>query len=168
MAKTTIGVEVEGLDAAFRALRGLSKEGSTAMRERARFIADDEAARIKSAGLSSDPQSRLVAGQIRTRSDRVPVILAGGSKKLAPARKIHRSTTSFTKTGKGKLVKPSAGDVFFGAEFGGKRRKTTQQFRPHLGRQGYWLWPTIRKDEQRMVDQWMKAVDLVAAVWKDD
>lgn len=26
------------------------------------------------------------------------------------------------------------------------RRRTTQQFKPHLGSRGYWFWPTARKD----------------------
>lgn len=55
--------------------------------------------------------------------------------------------------------------VLAGAEYGGRkrpkrgyatrsrtgtaylvRRRTTQQFRPHLGSRGYWFWPTARTD----------------------
>lgn len=58
-----------------------------------------------------------------------------------------------------------AGALVMGAEFGGRRkprrpyvtrsrkgnpyivrRRTTQQFKPHLGRRGYWWYPTIRDD----------------------
>ena len=112
-------------------------------------------------------QSKLVAGVIRAKRDRVPSIAAGGSKKVAPSRKIYRSTTNRTKTGRGKLVKPSAGDIFFGAEFGGRRRKTTQQFRPHRGRKGYWFWPQLRADEARMISAYDEAVTGVLREWGD-
>jgi hypothetical protein len=58
-----------------------------------------------------------------------------------------------------------ASTLLLGAEFGGRRkpkrayayrsprgtvyiarRRATQQFLPHLGRRGYWFWPTVRTD----------------------
>ena len=39
-----------------------------------------------------------------------------------------------------------AGKMALGTEFGGKGRRTTQQFRTHRGRQGYFFWPAIRRD----------------------
>lgn len=58
-----------------------------------------------------------------------------------------------------------AGELLSGAEFGGRkrakrsyatrsrsgnayivRRRTTQQFKPHLGNRGYWFWPVVRSD----------------------
>lgn len=153
-------VEVDGADEARRRIMALPKVASKAMREAAREIVDDEVPRIKRAA-AGDRVSQLVAGAIRTRSDRFPTIVAGGSKKLAPSRKIHRSRTEKTKSGRGKLVKPSAGELFFGAEFGGRRRKTTRQFRAHKGKEGYWFWPTLRADAERIGDQWVGAIDQV-------
>ena len=37
-----------------------------------------------------------------------------------------------------------------GAEVGGRGRPTTQQFQPHLGRTGYFVYPTIRRDSERI------------------
>lgn len=154
-------VEVQGADDALAKLKGLPKTANQALREKARAIVDEETPRLVAAGKSSDRQSRMVASAIRTRADRFPTIVAGGSKKLTPSRKIHRSRTQRTKTGRGKLVKPEAGQVFFGAEFGGRKRKTTQQFRTHQGRTGYWFWPTLRADEDRIGRRWLEAVDQV-------
>lgn len=170
MAKTekvSQPVEISGAREALAKLRGLPKEAQAAMRVAARAIVDEETPRIKAAGRRTDRQSALVAGVIRTKSDRYPTIVAGGKKKVKPSRRISRSTTEFTKSGKGKLVKPSAGDIFFGAEFGGRRRKTTMQFQRHTGRKGRWFWPTIRKDEKRIGEQWLEAVDQVADDWSD-
>lgn len=154
-------VEVEGADRVRAKLKGLPREANTKLREKARAIVNDVTPRLITAAKGSDAQSRLVAGAIRTRSDRYPTIMAGGSKKLNPSRRISRSRTQRTKSGRGKLMKPSAGDVFFGSEFGGQKRKTTQQFRPSKGREGYWFWPTLRQEETRIGQQWLDAVDEV-------
>ena len=70
-------------------------------------------------------------------------------------------------TADGISVTAGGDPTIFGAEFGSKRstrrrkayvtrsragrpyiarRRTTRQFHPHLGRRGYWFWPTVRKD----------------------
>ena len=56
---------------------------------------------------------------MKRKSDRVPALTAGGSRKV--------------KSSTGKVT---AGDVFFGYEFGGGARPTTQQFPPWLGTHG--------------------------------
>lgn len=152
-------VELTGAEQARARIAALPKTANKAMRESARAIVDDEVPRIQLA--ANDPQSRLVARAIRSRSDRYPTIVAGGSKKLAPSRKIYRSTTQRTKSGRGKLVKPTAGELFFGAEFGGRKRPTTQQFRPHKGKTGYWFWPTIRRDSDQIGSRWLEAIEAV-------
>jgi hypothetical protein len=60
-----------------------------------------------------------------------------------------------------------AGDVFFGAEFGGRGRPTTQQFPAYRGRVGYFFWPTIRADSQAITRQWETALDALAKTWDD-
>jgi hypothetical protein len=65
----------------------------------------------------------------------------------------------------GVSVTASGDPTIFGAEFGSHRkrrkayvnrsrrgdgyivrRRTTMQFKPHLGRRGYWFWPAVRTD----------------------
>lgn len=46
-----------------------------------------------------------------------------------------------------------------GAEFGGQKRPTTQQFRPHLGRTGYFVYPTIRDSAEEIVEPYEEAID---------
>ena len=169
MAREKVGIEVPDLKKTLATLTKLPGEATAAMRDASQQIAAVEGDRLRSAGMSSGViLAKLVAGVIRAKRDRVPSIAAGGTKKVAPSRKIYRSTTNRTKTGRGKLVKPSAGDIFFGAEFGGRRRKTTQQFRPHRGRKGYWFWPQLRADEARMISAYDEAVtDVLGREWGD-
>lgn len=84
------------------------------------------------------------------------------------ARMVARTTrTVSTQDGMSVVVGGGglAGVLMAGAEYGGRkrpkrayvnrsrkgrgyivRRRTTQQFKPHLGSRGYWFWPTARKD----------------------
>jgi hypothetical protein len=89
----------------------------------------------------------------------VPVV--GGSATIASR------ALRIVSTGGGVAVTAGSTPVTMGAEFGsfGKRskkrayvtrsrkgnayvvrRRTKVQFRPHLGRRGYWFWPAVRKD----------------------
>lgn len=47
-----------------------------------------------------------------------------------------------------------------GAEFGGQGRPTTQQFRPHRGREGYGLYPAVRETE----DEFMRTYEQMLGV----
>lgn len=70
--------------------------------------------------------------------------------------------------------------LFAGAEFGGRkskkvtyvarsrlgrtysvRRRTTMQFLPHLGKEGYFFWPTIREWMPKLHEQEVKIVNQI-------
>lgn len=130
-----------------RRLNRLPQTAKQEIREAARAIAEDEAARIRSAGGRDDEQSDAVASFVRARSDRLPAIVAGGRKKA------------------GVSGGATVSQLFYGAEFGGQRRPTTQQFRPWRGRQGYWFWPTLRADQARMMERWLGALTAIEREW---
>ena len=46
-----------------------------------------------------------------------------------------------------------------GAEFGGRGRPTTQQFQPHLGRTGYFVYPAIRQNADRIEETYADRID---------
>lgn len=48
-----------------------------------------------------------------------------------------------------------------GAEFGGGRRPTTQQFKPWLGHTGYFVYPTIRRDRDDIDAAYREALDRI-------
>lgn len=140
-------IVVEGWREIVRRLNRLPKVAQQELREQARAIAADEAARIQRAGASDDLQSQAVAQFVRARSDRVPNIVATSSRKAGVSG--------------GATVR----QLFYGAEFGGQRRRTTQQFRPWRGRQGHWFWPQLREDEGRMVERWDMALRAIEREW---
>lgn len=177
-----MGLEIEGLKPFLTRINALPKTAQNEIREAAQAIADDEVGRIVQAGRASDKHSAAVAEFVKARRDRVPAIGAGGNAKT------------------GVSGGATAGQLFFGAEFGGGSNKkferettksqyttasgktrtrttfgkatfsgekhTTNQFRPWLGRTGYWFWPTLRADSDRMMQRWEKAVDAIAREWE--
>lgn len=140
-----VGIEVEGLREVLTRLNKLGPDLNREVRVSSKEIAEEEAGRIRSAaGGSGDVVSAAVGATVRARSDRLPSIVGGG------ARRLHQLSG-----------KPRLSDVFFGAEYGGGKRATTRQFRPHKGKVGYWFWPQIREDQELMLQEWAEALDRV-------
>lgn len=158
----SIGVEIEGLPSMWKRLNALPKTAQQEMRDAAMAIADDEASRIRAAAAADSNQAAAIAKFIKARRDRVPAISAGGTRKA------------------GVSGGAKAGEIFFGAEFGGRHpkkrtsqtksgrfvmRRTTMQFRPHLGREGYFFFPTLRADQDRMLARYEQALAAIEREW---
>lgn len=133
--------EVKGLNQLLRVLSKLPKDLQNDVRDASAEIASDLVSGAKQA--ASTPVQHLAAGGLKVRRDRIPTVSAGGSLKAG--------------------VKVQ--DVFYGAEFGGQRRPTTQQFAPHRGQEGYFLYPTARKRATRHFGMWAAAVDKAFKDW---
>ena len=152
MAKTEkvrVAVEVHGLTETTRAFRKYGKEANKEIRAASKRAVETVTPTLIAAMTSDSAQSRLVAGTVRAVSDRVPALAAGGAKRV--------------KNSTGASV-PS-GDVFFGAEFGGGGRPTTQQFRPHRGTEGYAFYPAFRKNFSRIIDAYYDGLDRLERSW---
>lgn len=173
-----MGIQLEGYKGLIARLNRLPKTAQVEMREAALEISEDEARRIAAAGAADDAQSQAVARFVKARKDRLPAIAAGGARKT------------------GVSGGATAGQLFFGAEFGGGstkaftaqtetyktrsgkertrttgfsfaggKRSTTNQFRPHRGRRGYWFWEQLREDEARMLARWEGALTALEREW---
>ena len=144
-----------GMDGLLKSLNRASADVNKEIRKRSRAIAQEEARNIKDAAKSApNPrQASLAAISVQGRSDRAIYISGGGSRVL-------RTTKTMTLTGgatkKYKRSRPlKAAEVFFGSEFGSK----LPQFPPHAGKQGYWFWPTLRRDWDKVVAKYMDSIE---------
>jgi len=140
--RTTQTVEVEGLKETLRAFNKFGKEANSELRAAARDIATATAREAAGKAKGQGKMASAVAESIVAKSDRVPRIDSGGRKKV---------------TSRGT----AAGALFFGTEFGGSQ----PQFRPHLGQQGYFLWPTIRQRQSRDIALYQRALDNLIDRW---
>ena len=114
-----------------------------------------------SSGLS---QAAVVSRGLRARRDRIPVIKLDAGRGYPSRSRSNRSRAAEGPSLRGKIKKPGTvtmGDVFYGAEFGGGRRKTTRQFLRHRGRSGYFFWHTVRENRSFIADEYGRAIDMV-------
>ena len=119
---------------------------------------------------ASTQQERLVAKGLEARQDRVPKIAVKSNRTYVSKS---RPNARRKPLGKVKVI-----DVWFGAEFGGGKygagNKTpaksyadgttkgggyTTQFRQHRGRQGYFFYPTVRKENPTIERLYAEGVD---------
>lgn len=152
-----VTVKTPGWDSSIRSLRAMPADVRKEVTRRGRtVIAEPVAHEIKSEGQSQGRHAAAVARTVKTTMrNGQPGITAGGP------------------------------PYTLGSEFGGQKsrkigyptrspqgtrylvyRRTTMQFRPHQGREGYWFFPTIK--EGRGQDQMMRGwSELVEAVFHD-
>jgi len=129
-------IEVDGLAQLNRALKQLGDDAPKQLREANKEVADEVADEAKGAAFA----------------------LGGVAAKVAPTIKASAGTTS-AGVGFGGSAVPYAA----GAEFGGHRRSTTQQFKPWRGSgshtAGYFVYPTIRRNAERIEETYVDKID---------
>jgi hypothetical protein len=102
-------------------------------------------------GSSGMSQAQAVVNKLRARRDRIPTVKLDSKQAFVSASRPNRK----------RKTKVNAGDVFFGAEFGGRRRPTTMQFLRHRGRQGYFFWQAVRDNKSFIAKEYSEKIDLV-------
>lgn len=139
-----VSLKIDGVRETLAAFRGMPKEANNALRDAANDIARDLAVDAKAAGVAEGSQAALVAGTVRVVRDRVPVLQAGGTKRLGSR-------------------KAPAWKLLFGSEFGSNR--FTQFPHTHQGTDGLWFFPTIEDNAASISRRWNAAADEVIAAF---
>jgi hypothetical protein len=139
-------MEIDGLTSTLRAFNTYGKDASAQLRDASGKIAKATAEQATQRGAGIGRQAALAAASLRVARDRVPALQMGGAKKA------------------GRRGVP-VGVLIYGAEFGGRGRPTTQQFLPHRGRDGYFLFPTIRARGLDDTALYLRALDDLGAKW---
>ena len=166
--KMTGGAAVEGLNETLRAFSRLDKDAQKAARDEVQKVANLLAREIQNVtNRSRDPRIRHVGRTIRGTRERTPVIKIGRATRLPVSR-----------GGTG----PRASDLMFGMEFGSSgagaavdtptARGGAPGWRfpprsPRLGRgnEGYFIYPTVRQQQDRVTTLWANALEKVAREW---
>jgi hypothetical protein len=143
-------------------LRSIPKEANATLRDASQSIAGEVAKDAASSASAQGGVAKYVAPTIRAARDRVPYIKMGSSKLLP------KEGNGWKRKSR-KGGRQSIGDVMWGAEFGGGRRRTTRQFEPWRGSDhgaGYFLWPSVRDNrayiEKAYGDALNEAIDKAA------
>ena len=134
-------ITITGLNAAERVLSRLPGIVEEGAEDAAREVAASEVPRIVTRASSVGRQAQLAARSVQARPDGIVGAAGAGV--------------------------PAA--IFYGAEFGGGGRAATRQFLPFQGTRGYWFWPQLRDDEDRIADQIADgALEPAAREWERD
>jgi len=136
----TMTVQATGVRETLAAFRGLPKEASAEIRSTSEDLARLLAASAQRSGRQEGHQAALVAATVKPARDRVPVVQAGGSKRLGSRR-------------------APAWKLLFGSEFGSD---DYPQFpRAHLGNVGIWFFPVVEQEAGPILVQWRQAADRI-------
>jgi hypothetical protein len=141
-----ITLHVDGARDTLKALNRLPKDANKALRERSFELATTLSNRVRAAALADSEQSALMAPTVKPRRDRLPVIEAGGTKRVGSNRK-------------------PAYKILFGSEFGSKH---LPQFRPHRGKDSYWFFDAVYTAQAQIAASWSKAADDVINAYNQD
>lgn len=134
-------ITITGLAGTERVLSRLPGIVEDAAEDAAGDVAANEVPRIVTRARSVGRQAQLAARSVRVGADGIVAATGGGV--------------------------PAA--IFYGAEFGGGGRPTTRQFRPFRGTRGYWFWPQLLDDADRIAEQVGDAgLEPAAAEWGRD
>jgi len=167
MAVSKQGIRVEGAKEAARAFRKLDKDGKKDARQEIGKVSAFLSGRIRSAASSTgDRRTQFVGQSIRSKkSSRQPEVLVGKAGRMPTSR-----------GGRG----PRSSDLMFGMEFGSDGTGTdTPTARggapgwrfparsPQRGRgsEGYWMYPTLRREQRRVVSMWQKSLEASIRKW---
>jgi hypothetical protein len=133
----TIRIRVDGARETLAAFRGLPKAANDSLRARTLDLAQMLASRVAAAARADSAQSALMAQTVRAQRDRLPAIVAGGSKRVGSRR-------------------VPAFKILFGSEFGSS---LLPQYRPHLGRGSYWMFRSVETNHAAISAEWNRVVD---------
>jgi hypothetical protein len=137
----TITIRISGLRETIRAFKKWPDDAITEIRAAGFSIAGVVATKIRGAA-RLNAQSALIAPTVRAQKDRLPVIVAGGSRRV----------------GRNKVP---AYKVLFGAEFGAV---TLAQFRAFQSG-GYFFFVTVDAESDYIQTEYLGAVDEVNRKW---
>lgn len=137
----TITIRISGLRETVRAFRKWPDDAITEIRAASLSIAGFVATKIRGAA-RLNPQSALIAPTVRAMKDRLPVIVAGGNRRVGSNRvPVYK--------------------VLFGAEFGAV---TLAQFRA-FNSGGYFFFVTVDREADYIQREYLGAVDEINRKW---
>lgn len=126
---------------------GVSVEGLAELRKALKSISAEAPKELAAAGKEV---AGFVAEDAKGKASGLGGVAAKVAPSIAPGGTARGGSVNF-----GGAAYPMA----MGAEFGGQGRPTTQQFRPHLGRTGYFVYPSIRDNGERIETEFSNKLD---------
>lgn len=167
----TFKADPKDLKNLYAAFKTLTDEANNELKSQVTAISAWTAGKIQAAAAQAPYmpiQAQRVAESVRPNKDRIPNITIGGTKKNFSG---------------GAAV----GEVLFGSEFGAEPYLTKKKNGSNLGansfgknkgrrfppmsppynggNEGYWIFPTLRREQENITSAWITAVESVLSNW---
>jgi hypothetical protein len=171
--KIKIDIQMDAADKKmlFAAFKTMPKEATEQLRKETQQLVGTlaEEMKRKAATAPNPQQAMLLARSIKANKDRVPSITVGGGRKVP----VKRAKTPGS-------PQPLQSDFLFGAEFGvrdggpgtfaqGGRKFAHYSGRMGKGSRGYFIFPTLRKNQERIRREYLGTVyKLLKRKWGPD
>lgn len=153
MAGLSVGVSAPGWEQSIRTMRSMPAEIKREVRIRGRTVAAPLAAEIRSVGISQGSHAAGAASTVKpTVKNGVPAVVASGKPYTMGAefggKSPRRRATYTTISRRGNAYQI-------------RDRRTTQQFRPFTGPDGYWFFKTMKSSRGKtlVLREWARIVD---------
>jgi hypothetical protein len=146
--------QIEGMKETIQAFNKLDKDGKNAARDEVVKISQLLAERIR-ARAPADKRYQNLAVSVRAGRDRVPVIYIGG-----------RATPRVSGGGGPR-------ELVIGMEFGADQtgpnswRFPARTPRQGRGNAGYWIYPTLKANQDDIIRLWFDAMDRIIEEWSE-
>jgi hypothetical protein len=169
--KIDIQMDKSDKELLFKAFKTMPKEAQDVLRKETQQLVGTlaEEMKRKAATAPNPAQAMLLARSIKANKDRVPSITVGGARKIPVQRKKTPGSPQ-----------PMQSDFLFGAEFGvrdggpGTFKQGGRKFAHYSGRmgrgaRGYFIFPTLRKNQERIRREYLATVyKLLKKKWGPD
>lgn len=150
---SSLSVKIDGLEAVVKTFRKAGPETNKLLQYANKIFAEEVAEKARA---KMYPTVRSVS-PLPSEGPRGPRKSGKGS--------LGRTKASIRANATAKGASIVAGgpkaEGFFGHEFGGQGRPTTHMFPRHRGRDGYFLYPTIRAEYKGLAKRWEEILDEV-------
>lgn len=137
----TLRLRIVGLRETLRAFDALPQDANNELRAASLSIAGYLAVEIRLSA-QTNAQSALMGPTVRATKDRVPVVVAGGARRVGSNR-------------------VQAYKVLFGSEFGSHSLKQYRGFNAS----GYWFFETVERNRSYVENEYNEAADEIIKKW---
>lgn len=153
----TVKIRITGVRETIRAFNEVPKDANNELRDGSMKLAQALAPKMAAAGRSQGAQAASVASSVKARRDRVPVVVAGGAKRVTKNR-------------------ASAGALVAASEFGANGRygwyalpwfrgARGRQYKPHRGAASYWFFRTAEENTGQIERAWTEMAERILEKW---
>lgn len=141
----TVRLQIAGIRETIQKFKDLPKDANNELRDATEEVSKDLAEKIASEARRDSKQSALIAPTVKAKRDRVPVVEAGGTKRVGSRR-------------------VPAYKILFGANFGATYLR---QFRPHRpgGTDDYFFYSEVEANQSDIADRWTNSADRILQKW---